>query len=78
MKAITEGTLMPISFVVIVATGFFWASSVASDVRHNTADIQELQILKQKDSERLEQMARDMAVLRYQVEFLVKVEGMPK
>lgn len=42
LKKISEDTLIPLSFIVVLSGGVFWITSMYSEVKANTQSIQEL------------------------------------
>jgi len=55
MTKITEGTLMPLSLVILALGGVFWLSSINSDAKATRADVE---ILRQKQDEYLGEIRR--------------------
>lgn len=50
MKVIDEKTVVPISFIIILASGIFWLTSLYSEVKANQAEIKQLRSIKQTQS----------------------------
>ena len=42
LKKLSEDTLIPVSFMVVLAGGIFWLSSMYSEVKANTTSVDEL------------------------------------
>jgi hypothetical protein len=75
LKSISEGTLMPLS-LVLVLTGVVFATSntlteTRAETRRNTDDIKELKLMR----DTIQSVREDQAAIKYYLEFLVKAQG---
>ena len=64
VREITEGTLIPISLVIVLTGGIYWFSSMYSQVQEHSVRLTALEDKQAKTLDMMYNMKEDVAVIR--------------
>ncbi len=72
MQRINESTLIPLSMMLIVGGGVAWLTTMYTDVKYNTEQINEIKSDQEKHADEMGQVLQKLAAIQEQLKNIEK------